>query len=472
MRFISLLILALTTIFTLGQQIPTCSQQSNDLLPFSVTDNGTEYSTFLAVDANWRWVHEKTTTTNCYSGGWNSQCPTNTECTSKCCIDGIPKSQWAVPYGLSLPAKNAVRINYVTVGGTNIGNRLYLVNAQKSRYHLVYPLGKEIQFTVDVSNLHCGLNGALYMVTVDGANSQASFGTGYGDAQCPQDLRVIKGQFNTNTTGMCAPEIDLWEANKMATQFAPHTCSVLSATPCTTAKSCGNESFRYDALCDKDGADWNPYRNGKTSFYGPSSSYTIDTTKPLTVITRFHTFSNGSLSVIEQGYKVNGQYIHSFNQTDATIAAQKTKYGERNKFRELGGFAQLSKSMARGMKVVFSQWDDSFAHMKWLDSTYGGGAGAVRGPCPTTGSDPATLRAQHPNDYVVFSDFRVAPIGSAPSPSPTPTPEPTPQPTPQPSPVGECIPVYQKCGGQGYTGVTNCCVPKCTYMNEWYSQCL
>ena len=55
----------------------------------------------------------------------------------------------------------------------------------------------------DVSNLPCGLNGALYFVAMDADGGMAKystnkagakFGTGYCDSQCPRDLKFINGQ--------------------------------------------------------------------------------------------------------------------------------------------------------------------------------------------------------------------------------------------------------------------------------------
>jgi cellulose 1,4-beta-cellobiosidase len=63
-------------------------------------------------------------------------------------------------------------------------------------------LNSEFTFDVDVSNLPCGLNGALYFVAMDAdggmskypANKAgAKYGTGYCDSQCPRDLKFING---------------------------------------------------------------------------------------------------------------------------------------------------------------------------------------------------------------------------------------------------------------------------------------
>ncbi|KAL2264216.1 hypothetical protein VTK26DRAFT_48 [Humicola hyalothermophila] len=38
--------------------------------------------------------------------------------------------------------------------------------------------------------------------------------------------------------------------------------------------------------------------------------------------------------------------------------------------------------------------------------------------------------------------------------------------------VGGSVPLYGQCGGQGYSGPTECAEGTCQVMNEWYSQCL
>ena len=71
-----------------------------------------------------------------------------------------------------------------------------------TEYQILKLLGKEFTFDVDVSNLPCGLNGALYLSQMDadgglarwpGNKAGAKYGTGYCDAQCPQDIKFIDG---------------------------------------------------------------------------------------------------------------------------------------------------------------------------------------------------------------------------------------------------------------------------------------
>ena len=62
-------------------------------------------------------------------------------------------------------------------------------------------LNQEFTFTVDLSTLPCGLNGAVYFsamsstgdMGVGNNNAGAKYGTGYCDSQCPRDLKFISG---------------------------------------------------------------------------------------------------------------------------------------------------------------------------------------------------------------------------------------------------------------------------------------
>jgi cellulose 1,4-beta-cellobiosidase len=150
----------------------------------------------VVIDANWRWLHAKGDYTNCYTGNtWNATlCPNNSQCSSNCVVDG---ADYSGTYGVTTSG-NALTIKFVTKGqySTNIGSRLYLM-ADDSSYQMFSLIGNEFTFDVDVSKLGCGLNGALYFVTMDSkgqGTAGAKYGTGYCDGQCPRDLKFINGQ--------------------------------------------------------------------------------------------------------------------------------------------------------------------------------------------------------------------------------------------------------------------------------------
>lgn len=84
-----------------------------------------------------------------------------------------------------------------------------------STYETFNMLNQEFTFDVDVSNLPCGLNGALYMVNMpaDGGLSStntagAAYGTGYCDAQCPRDLKFIDGEVSSGSDPKTRPLTD------------------------------------------------------------------------------------------------------------------------------------------------------------------------------------------------------------------------------------------------------------------------
>lgn len=76
------------------------------------------------------------------------------------------------------------------------------MDSSDTTYKMFQVLGQEFTFDVDVSNMPCGLNGAVYFAEMqaDGGLSEfatnkagAKYGTGYCDAQCPHDIKFISG---------------------------------------------------------------------------------------------------------------------------------------------------------------------------------------------------------------------------------------------------------------------------------------
>ncbi|KAJ3306500.1 hypothetical protein HDV03_005110 [Kappamyces sp. JEL0829] len=110
-------------------------------------------------------------------------------------IDGPSKNYatadvHAYPGGMSLSMNNG-------------GSRLYLVDDSGASYRPIDLKNRMFSFDVDVSQVSCGYNAALYLVSM---NKLAAIGTGYCDAQ-----------------GTCS-EFDIFEANIAATQITSHSC--------------------------------------------------------------------------------------------------------------------------------------------------------------------------------------------------------------------------------------------------------
>ncbi|UPK98023.1 hypothetical protein LCI18_008958 [Fusarium solani-melongenae] len=488
-----------------AQQACTLNAESKPALTWSkCTSSGcNNVRGSVVVDANWRWTHSTSSSTNCYTGNtWDKTlCPDGKTCADKCCLDG---ADYSGTYGVT-SSGNQLNLKFVTVGpySTNVGSRLYLME-DENNYQMFDLLGNEFTFDVDVNNIGCGLNGALYFVSMDkdGGKSRfstnkagAKYGTGYCDAQCPRDVKFINGVANSDDWkpsasdknagvgkyGTCCPEMDIWEANKISTAYTPHPCKSLTQQSCE-GDACGGtySSTRYAGTCDPDGCDFNPYRQGNHTFYGPGSGFNVDTTKKVTVVTQFIKGSDGKLSEIKRLYVQNGKVIGNpqseiannpgSSVTDSFCKAQKVAFNDPDDFNKKGGWSGMNDALAKPMVLVMSLWHDHYANMLWLDSTYPKGSktpGSARGSCPEDSGVPATLEKEVPNSSVSFSNIKFGPIGSTYGGS-NPDPE---EPEEPEEPVGT-VPQYGQCGGINYSGPTACVSPyKCNKINDYYSQC-
>ena len=410
----------------------------------------------VVIDANWRWIHSVSGYTNCYTGNeWDTSfCPDGPTCAKNCAIDG---ADYQATYGVTTSG-SSLRLNFVTHGpySTNIGSRLYLLESE-TQYKLFKLKNREFTFDVDVSQLPCGLNGALYLVDMDadggmskypGNNAGAKFGTGYCDAQCPHDVKFINGEANCEDWkpnpsdpnsgigkyGTCCNEMDIWESNSISTAYTPHVCkssAVQGQTRCEGA-DCGDNASgqRHTGWCDKDGCDFNSYRLGDRGFFGPSSNFTLNTNSQFTVVTQFITSDgtdNGDLFAIRRLWVQNGKVILNSNITvggmpfdsitDDFCNAQKKEFGSPNDYEDRGGNKVMGEALDRGMVLVMSLWDDHAANMLWLDSDYPpdklpSTPGVARGTCPTTSGVPAQVERQYPNAYVAYSNIKYGELGS------------------------------------------------------------
>jgi len=399
----------------------------------------------LVIDSNWRWVHDKTANsyTNCYTGNtWNTTlCPDDATCAANCALEG---ADYSGTYGASASG-NSLKLTFVTKGSyaTNIGSRLYLMDTDTS-YAQFQLLNNEFTFDVDVSNLPCGLNGALYFVSMDKDGGMAKYptnkagakyGVGYCDSQCPRDLKFINGQGNVDGWkpssndpnagvgghGSCCAEMDIWEANAVSAAVTPHSCTTTTQTMCD-GDNCGGtySATRYAGTCDPDGCDFNSYRMGDTTFYG--KGLTVDTSKVFTVVTQF---IGNPLTEIKRFYVQNGVVIPNSQSQIANVTgnsitsefcdAQKAAFGDNYSFKTQGGFASMSQALGAGMTLVMSVWDDHYADMLWLDSTYPTtktGPGGPRGTCATTSGVPADVESSAPGSSVTYSNIKFGPINS------------------------------------------------------------
>jgi cellulose 1,4-beta-cellobiosidase len=163
--------------------------------------------------------------------------------------------------------------------------------------------------------------------------------------------------------------MDIWEANDISTAYTPHPCQNNAQHSCD-GDSCGGtySPDRYSGDCDPDGCDFNAYRQGNQTFYGPGADFTIDTTKKVTVVTQFIAGDDGNLAEIKRFYVQDGKVIANADSqiegvTGNTITqdycdAQKKVFGDEGSFNNNGGLAKMGEAVAAPMVLVMSLWND------------------------------------------------------------------------------------------------------------------
>ncbi|KAI2615853.1 concanavalin A-like lectin/glucanase domain-containing protein [Hypoxylon sp. NC1633] len=303
--------------------------------------------------------------------------------------------------------------------------RAYLLDPARENYEVLRLKNQEISFEVDVSRLVCGMNGAVYLAEMDGTGGRgalnqagAPYGTGYCDAQCPR-LPFIDGVANIDSQGACCNEMDLLEANALASAFTAHVCTEPGVFPCTGAE-CG-----YLGVCAKSGCEYNTWKLGNQTFYGPNTAdanandtttaaaaakFTIDTTRPFTVTTQFMESFQGRLNEVRRLYAQDGATIANAGVADPAMPPGDSLRMSHcqavgQTFEDLGGLAAAGNALDRGMVLAFSIWNDDRQFMNWLD------AGAA-GPCTLEEGDPRVIRERRPDTSVTFSNVRWGDIGS------------------------------------------------------------
>ncbi|KAF8652145.1 hypothetical protein AX16_004531 [Volvariella volvacea WC 439] len=435
--FFSIILCLLST--TNSQQIGTISPETHPPLSWSrCNSTGCQpVAASIVLDANWRWIHNTGGYTNCYTGNtWNTAlCPEGTICASNCALEG---ADYRSTYGITASG-NSITLVFDEEYRRSLGSRVYLLNTE-TRYEVFQLLNKEFTFDVDVSDLPCALNGALYFTSMDAdggmtkypANKAgAKYGTGYCDSKCPRNVEFIYGEANvqgwtpspndpnsgTGYYGSCCNEMDIWEANSISAVYTLHPCTVQGPSRCS-GTACGTNN-RYGTVCDPDGCDFNSYRMGNSSFYGFGGTG---------VNTRSN--STGTLSEIRRLYIQNGRVIQNSKVnipgmsntldsiTSAFCDAQKTAFGDPRSFQDKGGMEAMGRALGSGMVLAMGISKDYESNMLWLDGSFLFDAdpskpGVRRSICrPTDPYDPNLPVLQYLKGTVTFSNIKFGDIGS------------------------------------------------------------
>ncbi|KAL4805289.1 concanavalin A-like lectin/glucanase domain-containing protein [Aspergillus unguis] len=400
-------------------------------------------NTSVVVDAATHNIHSVTNPkTSCTTADGTldaTLCPDKETCAQNCIIEGI--SDYAAN-GVSASGSELTLTMYANGSGngsnsslSSLSPRVYLVSEEnfninatatqaedKVLYNSLRLLNQEFTFTVDVSLLPCGMNGALYLseMAADGGRSAlnpagAAYGTGYCDAQC-YVTPWINGEGNVNGYGSCCNEMDIWEANSRSTGLTPHACVYEGGGvyECEEEEECDSAS-ENTGVCDKWGCGFNPYALGEEAYYGRGAdAFEVDTQEPFTVVTQFVTDDNtteGSLAAIRRLYIQHGQIIQN-----AVVTVDGAEYNSitdslcdstSSWFSSFGGLDGMGKALDRGMVLAMSIWNDAGGYMQWMD-----GLAEGAGPCNATEGAPSVIEQTVPGTKVVFSDLRWGDIGT------------------------------------------------------------
>ena len=189
-------------------------------------------------------------------------------------------------------------------------------------------LGKTLSYTVDVSEVDCGCNAALYLVAMD---KPTSFSSGYCDIQSAGDNCL---------------EIDLMEANRKAFQ--------------TTLHSQTGTGFNGD--CNQYGCSYN-WGKHATNMYGQGSGHNIDSSKPYDVAAHFG--HDGEMTVtLTQGGR-------AFTVWDTDKAGNYPEGSSKHGVPSAASAAVRKAMLSKGVVLVGSLWGGG--DMSWLDGGCSGG---------------------------------------------------------------------------------------------------
>ena len=239
-------------------------------------------------------------------------------------VDGKPETKYVISTASS---KNFTWVSdeAVTLSG---GGRVYLGDSSSgsittNSFYMIPLLGKKFTFDVDLSDVGCNCNGALYAVSMPAYNSDQRPEPGKdGSYYC--DANQVGGTY--------CPEMDIFEANKFAMASTAHTCQY--------------QPPHYYSSCDRGGCGQNVLNVGS---FGPGKR--IDTNKPFTLAVSFIVGGNGRLSTVTNEFTQRGQSIR-FDACNSD-------------------YLQWMGMSLPGIVMTMSLWGTDNGGMSWLDGKSG-----------------------------------------------------------------------------------------------------
>ncbi|CAJ1358901.1 unnamed protein product [Effrenium voratum] len=211
-----------------------------------------------------------------------------------------------------------------------------------NKYANISFLGKQLQFTTDISGAGCGCNAALYLTSLRQSQQLSGCEDFYCDANSVCGLRCV--------------EIDLMEAN----MYAWHTTMHVADDGSGIGAGYGG------------GINWNGHRDWVREDYGPSGRC-ISTAFPFQARMAGHTMRRVTIGFpLDQG-RLRAMTVKL---TQGRVCDLETEVPTSwYHFQGRDSSAEITEAMAAGMTPIISYW--SAPNMLWMD---GVGADGL-GPC-------------------------------------------------------------------------------------------
>jgi hypothetical protein len=283
--------------------------------------------------------------------------PVGSPCIGTISMVGEDGSDTAVHVMQSGGSSGTARLGERSITLRHGGFRVYLTRtcadtfapASFERFSL---LGKSLSFSVDLRNVSCGCNAAMYLTPMGIPGQRATVRKDYScDA-------------NAASENLC-PEFDVHEANARATQTTLHGCD-------------GGPPGGNWSNCEQGGRAAKPAAAGLFDTAGS----VIRTAEPFRVSVAFQAAAaalggaergvNGTLGAVEVTYSQGGRNFTLVPSTDAAY------------------LANLTQAIADGLVAQMSLWGGAASAMNWLDAP----------PC-----GPA--EDCNPNAVATWSDFAI-----------------------------------------------------------------
>jgi hypothetical protein len=213
------------------------------------------------------------------------------------------------------------------------GERLLLQNDQRAylampheqrrwssiKYHKLQLLGKTLHWTLDLSQVGCGCNAALYLVAM---HAPDQMGSGYCDIQFNDPERCL--------------EIDLFEGNIKAASATLHT----------------EGGFGADGSCNQWGCavNWGPADDNCKFGTG---SRNIDSSRPFDMAADFDLDGHMSINMGQDGKWHRMWDVHTAGNGQPQVPEQAS--------------SQVKEALEEGMVLVASLWGADGDGMAWMD---------------------------------------------------------------------------------------------------------